>query len=45
MDYILEIQNLKHTILLKWSFKKNQYIRAVDNITLKIKRTNIWFSR
>ena len=44
MDYILEIQNLKHTILLKWSFKRIN-IKAVDNITLKIKRTNIWFSR
>ena len=39
MDYILEIQNLKTYYSIKNGlFKKNQYVKAVDNITLKIKK-------
>ena len=46
MENILEVNQIKNTTKLKnWIITKTQYVKAVDDVSFSIKRTNFWISR
>ena len=45
MENILEVNQIKNTTKLKLDYYKTQYVKAVDDVSFSIKRTNFWISR
>lgn len=45
MENILEVNQIKNTTKLKLIITKTQYVKAVDDVSFSIKRTNFWISR